>query len=512
MENFSNDKEIGWRKLEPPMKIEYKQTNIEEESLDIPKNINNTPYGFFSLFIDKEYLLKIEKNSNDYLKHKKSNSINDDSKVTNKINNKNSIKNSTRANRCSYIYLENIEKYIGVLILMNIHKLPEYKDHWNNDPLLSSPVKSIMSIYQYEIINEFIHPEDAKAKEEEKIIKSIIEIMGKSKNYFNPGTVLTIDERMISFRGRTKFIVYDSSKPTKWGYRPYVLSDKKTGYTISMKLLQNLEENEENKGKMQILCEEFMKDIYEKTKKQYILCTDGLYTTEDLLEEKNFFFIGAIRQNRIKSNRDNITKKIKKGEFEYFYKSCKKGNATLTKYNDSKQMYIISNFINLPKEVKRNRWCKDKKKFIIDTYPNSIKVYSEYMKGVDLSNQLISYYELNSKTYKWWKRIFFHLIDISIVNSYILYKKYNKSAITQKTFRLEIVKSIINKYKIEIDKERNNDFHFPVYCNERKTCKNCSLSKDYTTKKAPTTHYICSNCKCYLCINCFEKFHLNYYV
>ena len=51
---------------------------------------------------------------------------------------------------------------------------------------------------------------------------------------------------MISFRGRTKFIVYDSSKPTKWGYRPYVLSDKKTGYTISMKLLQNLEENEEN--------------------------------------------------------------------------------------------------------------------------------------------------------------------------------------------------------------------------------------------------------------------------
>ena len=67
------------------------------------------------------------------------------------------------------------------------------------------------------------------------------------------------------------------------------------------------------------------------------------------------------------------------------------------------------------------------------------------MKGVVLSNQQISYYELNSKIYKWWKRIFFHLLDISIVNSYILYKKYNKSAITQKTFRLEIVKSIINK-------------------------------------------------------------------
>ena len=361
MENNSNDNEIGWRKLEPPMKIEYEQINIEEESLNIPKNINNSPYGFFSLFIDKEYLLKIEKNLNDYLKDKKTNPIDDDSKVTNKISNQNSIKNSTRVNRCNYIYLENNEKYIGVLILMNIHKLPEYKDHWNNDPLFGSPVKSITSIYQYEIINKFIHPEDSNAKEEEKIIKSIFEIMDKSKNYFNPGTVLTIDERMISFRGRTKFIIYDSSKPTKLGYRPYVLSDKNTGYTISMKLLQNLKENEDNKGKMHILCEVFMKDIYEKTKKQYILCTDSLYTTEDLLEEKNFFFIGSIRQNRIKSNRDNITKKIKKGEFEYFYKSCKKCNASLTKYNDSMQIYIISNFINLPKEVKRNRWCKDEK-------------------------------------------------------------------------------------------------------------------------------------------------------
>ena len=57
-----------------------------------------------------------------------------------------------------------------------------------------------------------------------------------------------------------------------------------------MKLLQNLKENEDNKEKLHILCQEFMKDIYEKTKKQYILCTDSLYTTEELLERKNYFY------------------------------------------------------------------------------------------------------------------------------------------------------------------------------------------------------------------------------
>ena len=45
------------------------------------------------------------------------------------------------------------------------------------------------------------------------------------------------------------------------------------------------------------------------------------------------------------------------------------------------------------------------------------------MKGVDLSNQFISYYELNRKTIKWWKGIFFHLLDKAIANSFIINKK-----------------------------------------------------------------------------------------
>ena len=77
-------------------------------------------------------------------------------------------------------------------------------------------------------------------------------------------------------------------------------------------------------------------------------------------------------------------------------------------------------------------------------------MYSRLTKGVDLSNQLISYYELNRKTIKWWKRIFFHLLDIAIVNSFIIYKKYLNANITQKQYRIEIIKTIIKKYNIKI--------------------------------------------------------------
>ena len=71
------------------------------------------------------------------------------------------------------------------------------------------------------------------------------------------------------------------------------------------------------------------------------------------------------------------------------------------------------------------------------------------MRGVDKGNQLIIYYELSRGTNKWWKRIFLHLIDISIVNSFIIWKKSElNKGMTQKQFRLEIVRSIIKKYDI----------------------------------------------------------------
>ena len=198
--------------------------------------------------------------------------------------------------------------------------------------------------------------------------------------------------------------------------------------------------------------------------KKYILCTDGLYSSEELLDNNNFYFIGAIRSNRIKSNKIEILEKIKKKSHEYFYRVNGNKYYTLTKYNDSKPMYVISNFVDVPEEVKRTRWSKEEKKFIFEKFPNTIKKYTQYMKGVDKSNQLISYYEINRKTYKWWKRIFYHLIDVSIVNSFIIFKKINNTSITQKNYRLEIVREIIKKYNITIGdiKPNQNEIHYPV--------------------------------------------------
>ena len=52
--------------------------------------------------------------------------------------------------------------------------------------------------------------------------------------------------------------------------------------------------------------------------------------------------------------------------------------------------------------------------------------YNNSMGGVDSSDQLIQTYAVLRKTRKWWKTLFLHFIDLSVVNSYIVNKEIEK--------------------------------------------------------------------------------------
>ena len=49
--------------------------------------------------------------------------------------------------------------------------------------------------------------------------------------------------------------------------------------------------------------------------------------------------------------------------------------------------------------------------------PLVVDEYNIYMRGVDKGDQLINLYNVLIKSLRWWKTLFFHMIDIAIVNS-----------------------------------------------------------------------------------------------
>ena len=49
------------------------------------------------------------------------------------------------------------------------------------------------------------------------------------------------------------------------------------------------------------------------------------------------------------------------------------------------------------------------------------------MNGVDRSDQLISSHNVSFKCYRWWKTFFFHLVDIIVVNGFLLFQKHREA-------------------------------------------------------------------------------------
>ena len=53
--------------------------------------------------------------------------------------------------------------------------------------------------------------------------------------------------------------------------------------------------------------------------------------------------------------------------------------------------------------------------------PSAVQMYNLHMGGVDLADQLRSYYKVGRPSKKWWRYIFWFLLDVTIVNTWILF-------------------------------------------------------------------------------------------
>lgn len=167
--------------------------------------------------------------------------------------------------------------------------------------------------------------------------------------------------------------------------------------------------------------------------------------------------------------------------------------------------------------------------------PVEVAEYNKYMSGVDRLDQLVSYYSCPRKTVRWYKKIIFHLLDVTLFNAYILFKKKIKN-IRMIEFREKIIRGLLeipenekngkvffeasksiavhDNRRAQVRLDNNITPHFPEKIplpseNYRRknyflNCKEC-LKKDKRTQVS----YRCKGCeeKPPLCPTCFESYH-----
>ena len=76
-------------------------------------------------------------------------------------------------------------------------------------------------------------------------------------------------------------------------------------------------------------------------------------------------------------------------------------------------------------------------------FVNAVKECNEQMGGVDKADMLCAVYGIGRKSKKWWHRIFFGLIDRTLVNAAIAYNKLERENMSSLDFRRSVAQSLI---------------------------------------------------------------------
>ena len=81
--------------------------------------------------------------------------------------------------------------------------------------------------------------------------------------------------------------------------------------------------------------------------------------------------------------------------------------------------------------------------------PEAVIQYKAKMGGVDRLDQKIKPYECLRKSVRWYRKLFFHLMDITLVNAHIVYEKSGDEKCSLLQFRHTVIHGLLEKYAME---------------------------------------------------------------
>ncbi|KAK9759298.1 Transposase IS4 [Popillia japonica] len=188
----------------------------------------------------------------------------------------------------------------------------------------------------------------------------------------------------------------------------------------------------------------------EKKKLGYNLFADNLFSSFHLpshLKTRGYSSTGTIRDTRIPNN-------------------CPRRQILLARWKDNNVVSAASTRYGVAPVRTVKRYSVKEKRNLQVPRPYMISKDNASMGGTDLTDENIARWRISLRGKKWWWCLFMWLIDASIQNAWVLYKK-SGNILTQLEFRREIVKVYLNNLSNEENNENEEDPNDKHYVPER---------------------------------------------
>ena len=114
-----------------------------------------------------------------------------------------------------------------------------------------------------------------------------------------------------------------------------------------------------------------------------------------------------------------------------------RGDLTAVVWRDKRDVCLLTNIRDPPTEGNYR-----------DEHRNTIKPaivadYNRHMGHVDNADRMANSYTASRRIWKWTKKLFFHLLDLAIVSSYILLSSCGGKKISHRDFRLTLIRKML---------------------------------------------------------------------
>ncbi|XP_008184865.1 piggyBac transposable element-derived protein 4-like [Acyrthosiphon pisum] len=343
-----------------------------------------------------------------------------------------------------------------------------------------------------------------------KIKMVLTEVRKNFKDAMIPFSNLAIDESLILWKGRLSFKQYIKSKRHRFGIKLYVMCDCETDFILNFIVYTGAtvykDPLEDILGKSGVIVKDLMKPYLNKG---YSLFTDNFYTSPQLsmyLHKRKTNTCGTVRKNR--KLMPSIEGKLKLGEREA---RCT-DKLLAIHWKDRRDVYMLTSMNTNEMVDTKNIDRKTGKKYLKPQY--CVVSYNKNMGAIDKTDMLLSSTECVRRTLKWYKKLFFHIIDMSMLNAYSAYKTVTGKHISLADFQLTLINEILQKYKSSVKTtpskgkkiistdSRLSERHFPDLIpqtsskKQRRKCFVCSHKTE--GKKRTDTLYQCNECNFYI--------------
>lgn len=445
---------------------------------------------------------------------------------------KSGVKPRSRLNCWSSTSPAEIHVFLAVLMYQGIVWKPELAMYWSTNPLLETPyIRRIMSEQRFSLLMKclhFVNNEDLPAagtsaeKSLNKIKPLFDSVVDRFSAVYTPCANVAVDESLMLWKGRLAMKQYIPIKRARFGLKSYLLCESGSGYIWKVMVhigpAMDLEPSDDGLKSSQIVLT-LAKDLLDQG---YCIYMDNWYSSPKLfkqLHQRKTDAVGTVRIAR-RNMPNDLKNNVDRGHTIARYS----GNLMALKWKDKKDVVMLSTYHDdRMTTVSTYRGEKEKPEVVVE--------YNRHMGAVDVADQMMVAYPVERKRKKvWYKKLFEHLLNQTLLNCYLLFKKQNPgSKCSHIDFRLQLITRLLAEHHNPAELPRRGrpshdlgnplrltERHFPKIlapndgkANPTRKCKVCCSHTDKDGKKTrKETRYYCANCDVALCVTpCFELYH-----